>query len=137
MYKCSDAPQPPKINMLTRPQHDNAYTIDQDIEVQCESREGRPPAKLSWFLNGEQIVDGVQNEKVHDTIINDNSTVYVVQQVLRHHVRATDDRKYLICRAEHPAGHPQEVQFQLQVRCKFHFIFFCIILISIERLFQN
>lgn len=119
MFKCSDAPQQPKIKMLTPPQHRNAYAIDQDIDVLCESHDGRPPAKLSWFLDGEQLFEGVQKEKVHDAIINTNSTVYTVQQVLRHRIRASDDGKFLICRAEHPAGHPQDAQIQIEVRCKF------------------
>lgn len=108
--------------MLTAPEHGSAFEIDQNIEVQCESREGRPPAKLSWFLNGEPIFEGVQKENIKDSIIDHNSnsaTVYTVQQSLIHRVRAEDDGKYLMCRAEHPAGHPQDVQVPLQVRCKF------------------
>lgn len=119
MFKCSDAPQQPKIKISTKPQHGSAYAIDQEIEALCESRDGRPPAKLSWFLNDEPIFEGVQKEKVLDAIIAQNSTVYMVQQALRHRIRASDDNKYLICRAEHPAGHPQDTQVPLQVRCKF------------------
>lgn len=119
MFKCSDAPQQPKIKILTAPQHGIAYAIDQEIEVQCESRDGRPPAKLSWFLNGEQMFEGVQKERILDNLSQEKSIVYTVQQNFRHRIRASDDGKFLICRAEHPAGHPQDIQIPIQVRCKF------------------
>lgn len=134
MFKCSDAPQQPKIKFSTKPLHGGAYAIDQEIEASCESHDGRPPAKLSWFLNDEPILEGVQKEKVFETIIGQNSTVYTVQQALRHRIRASDDGKYLICRAENPAGHPQDIQVPLQVRCKLS-SYFVLILISIGRYF--
>lgn len=122
MPKCSDAPQRPIIKLLTPLEHGPAFEIDQNIDVLCESREGRPPAKLSWFLNGQPIFEGLQKENVQDVIISQNgnsTTVYKVQQTLVHRIRADDDGKFLMCRADHPTGHPQDVQIPLQVRCKF------------------
>lgn len=111
-------PQRPEIKINTE-QRRNSFEIDQDFQATCVSRDGRPPALLYWFLDDEQITEGLSAPRVIDTLTGHNTTLYSVAQTLNRRLKATDDRKYLICRSIHPADQPQEDKFQLQVRCKF------------------
>lgn len=94
------------------------FQIDQDLQLTCVSRNGRPPAQLYWFLDNEQIFEGVSRPRISDTITNQNTTLYTVAVQLNRRLRASDDHKFLICRSIHPADQPQEDRLQLQVRCK-------------------
>lgn len=91
--------------------------VDQEIQVYCESRDGRPPAQLQWFLNDGQLSEGVSRPRYIDTITNQNTTLKTVIVQLQRHLRASDDGKVLICRATHPADQDQEDRVYLHVRC--------------------
>lgn len=95
-----------------------SFEIDQEFQATCISREGRPPAHLQWFLDNEEITEGVSPPRVVDTLTGDNKTLYSVAVILSRRLKASDDRKFLICRSIHPADQPQEYRYQLQVRCK-------------------
>jgi len=108
-------PQRPEIKINTD-QRRNSFEIDQDFQATCVSRDGRPPAVLYWFLDEEPITEGLSQPRVVDSLTGHNTTLYSVAQTLNRRLKATDDRKFLICRSVHPADQPQEDRFQLQVR---------------------
>lgn len=110
-------PQRPEIKINTDMRR-GSFEIDQDFQATCISRDGRPPAHLQWFLDNEEITEGVSTPRVVDTITGHNQTLYSVAVGLNRHLKASDDRKFLICRSSHPADQPQEFRYQLQVRCK-------------------
>lgn len=111
-------PSRPEIKINTELRR-NTFEIDQDFQATCISREGRPPAQLYWFLDDEPITEGLSAPRVKDTLTGHNTTLYSVALTLNRRLKATDDRKYLICRSIHPADQPQEDRFQLQVRCMY------------------
>lgn len=110
-------PQRPEIKINTELRR-SSFEIDQDFQATCISRDGRPPAQLYWFLDTEQITEGISAPRVADLLTSNNTTLYSVAVTLNRRLKATDDRKFLICRSVHPADQPQEDRFQLQVRCK-------------------
>lgn len=114
LFVCLVPPQRPEIQPNTASQ----FQIDQDLQVNCVSRNGRPPAQLYWFLDNEQIFEGVSRPRISDTITNQNTTLYTVTLQLNRRLRASDDHKFLICRSIHPADQPQEDRIQLQVKCE-------------------
>lgn len=110
-------PKRPEIKINTEIQR-SSFEIDQDFQATCISRDGRPPATLQWFIDNEPIVEGVSAPRIVDSIVGRNTTLYTVGVQLNRRLRASDDRKFLICRSIHPADQPQEDRFQLSVRCK-------------------
>lgn len=88
--------------------------------AKCISRDGRPPATISWFLDDEPITDGLSLLETVDSMTSDNLTLFMVSQTLTKFIRASDDRKTLICRTSHIAGQPQDARQQIQVRCKYY-----------------
>lgn len=110
-------PQRPEIKLQSDARR-GSFEIDQDFQATCISRDGRPPAQLQWFLDNDQILDGISAPRVVDSLTSNNTTLYSVAVTLNRRLKATDDRKFLICRSVHPADQPQEDRLQLQVRCK-------------------
>ncbi|XP_055298603.1 fasciclin-3 isoform X2 [Sitodiplosis mosellana] len=109
-------PKRPEIKINTE-LHRSSFEIDQDFQATCISRDGRPPATLQWFLDNEPIVESISAPRiVQDSLIGRNTTLYTVSIQLNRRLRASDDRKFLICRSTHPADQPQEDRFQLSVR---------------------
>lgn len=113
------APRRPELQINTEPRRD-AYEIDQPFQATCISRDGRPPARIQWFLDDEELTEGLSLPRVIESLTDRNTTLYTVVQTLTRHLKATDDRKVLYCRTSHPAepGATQENKFQFQVRCK-------------------
>lgn len=98
-----------------------AYEIDQQLQARCISRDGRPPATLSWWLDDEQLHEGLALPEVLETHAPNNTTLYTISQVATVRIQANLDRKHLICRAAHQTDHgnPQEAHLQLQVKCRY------------------
>lgn len=113
------APRRPELQINTEPRRD-AYEIDQPFQATCISRDGRPPARIQWFLDDEELTEGLSLPRVLESLTDRNTTLYTVVQTLTRHLKATDDRKVLYCRTSHPAepGATQENKFQIQVRCE-------------------
>lgn len=110
-------PRRPEIKINTDQQR-NSFEIDQDFQATCISKEGRPPAHLQWFLDNEPITEGLAKPRIIDQLAGPNTTLYTVVQTLSRRLKASDDRRFLICRSFHPAQQPQEDRYQLAVRCK-------------------
>lgn len=116
-------PRRPEIKINSdRPR--NTFEIDQEFQAMCISREGRPAAKLEWYLDDEPITEGLAQPRILQQLAGKNTTLYTVNQTLNRRLKASDDRRFLICRSIHVAQQPQEDRFQLSVRCKLfhHFI---------------
>lgn len=111
-------PRKPEIKINTEQQR-NSFEIDQNFRATCIARDGRPPARLQWFIDNEPITEGVSAPRIVDQITGTNTTIHTVAQSLDRRLKASDDRRFLICRSYHPAQQPQEDRFQLSVRCKY------------------
>lgn len=100
--------------------HNGAYEIDQQLQARCISRDGRPAAAISWYLDEEQLNEGLSLPEVLETHAPNNTTLYTISQIATVRITANLDRKHLICRAAHQTDHgkPQEAYIQLQVKCK-------------------
>lgn len=112
-------PRRPEIKITTE-QHRSSFEIEQNFQATCISRDGRPPARLQWFLDDEPITEGLSSPRVHDVLSGSNTTLHTVIQSLSRRLKPSDDRRFLICRSFHPAQQPQEDRFQLSVRCKYY-----------------
>ncbi|XP_062531448.1 fasciclin-3 isoform X7 [Bombyx mori] len=87
---------------------------DEDIfSAQCVVPNGRPAAKILWFLDDEQLLEGV-----HQPVVTDEpgSDLQTVSQNITRTIRADDNNRMLACRAEHEAlDQPREAKRQLIV----------------------
>ncbi|XP_055620256.1 fasciclin-3-like isoform X2 [Toxorhynchites rutilus septentrionalis] len=108
------SPEPPVIEISRAIDHsDGTFNYGQPLIARCISRNDWPGAKLSWYLNDTQITDGlgaVFSEKVGRQVI--------VQQFFRKSIAIEDNRKRLVCRAEHgsyPRGY-SEVSLSIKLR---------------------
>lgn len=87
---------------------------EEDIfSAQCVVPNGRPAAKILWFLDDEQLLEGV-----HQPVVTDEpgSDLQTVSQNITRTIRADDNNRMLACRAEHEAlDQPREAKRQLIV----------------------
>lgn len=114
------ASQKPELQFIgdSRP---GALEIDQKFQVRCIARDGRPAAKLSWFLDNEPITDNLSSEQPTESLASNNQTLYTATQTLTRYIRAGDDHKRITCRAT-AAGQVQDVHLQLQVKCEYSLV---------------
>lgn len=110
-------PRKPEIKINSEQQR-SSFEIDQNLRATCIVRDGRPPALLQWFIDNEPITEGVSTPRIVDQMTSTNNTMYTVAQSIDRRLKASDDRRFLICRSYHPAQQTQEERFQLSVRCK-------------------
>ncbi|XP_070497362.1 fasciclin-3-like isoform X2 [Chironomus tepperi] len=76
-------------------QNDRKLEAGQEMEAECEYRDGQPHAKVSWFLGSERIIP-----KNEEFVNNEKKTVI---SVVSHRLSADDNLKSLVCRLDHPA----------------------------------
>lgn len=101
------------------------FEVGEELHAKCISRDGRPPATLSWFLEDEPITDRLGQTEIYESLASSNQTLYTSSQTLSRFIVASDDRKNIICRATHIGmDRPQETKIQLQVRCKYSYWWF-------------
>lgn len=109
----------PELEVLSG-SHRGQLEIDEKFTAKCISRDGRPAATLSWFLDDEPITEGLGAPEIYESLASNNQTLYTSAQTITRYIRTTDDRKSLICRATHiTKDRPQETRLQLQVRCTY------------------
>lgn len=113
-------PLRPELEINTKPQSGGAYEIGEQFRATCISRDGRPPANISFYIDDELITEGVGYEEVIESIATKNTMLYTSRKTITKFIQATDDRRTLSCRATHIAdrGQAQEARHQFQVRCK-------------------
>lgn len=111
------APLRPELEINTKSET-GTYQIGQRFSAACISRDGRPPSKLSFFLDNEPITDGVGPEEIIESLASKDTNLYTTRKQITRIIQASDDRRTLTCRAEHIAdrGQPQEARMQFQVR---------------------
>ncbi|KAL0809171.1 hypothetical protein ABMA28_011403 [Loxostege sticticalis] len=91
--------RPPREPELRTPL-DPSFKEDTEFMAQCVVPDGRPAARISWFLDEEQILRGT-----HQPIITSEpgSDLQTISQNVSRVLSADDNGKMLICRAEHEA----------------------------------
>lgn len=105
----------PKIVFITGQQE--TLSASRPVQVTCQSQGSRPPAKITWLLNGTFLSD--YSESVRNNITT--STVSFTPSI-RHH------KSSLSCRAENPKVKGTFVQDSriLNISCKTQFdLAFC------------
>ncbi|XP_026739967.1 fasciclin-3 isoform X3 [Trichoplusia ni] len=103
-------PAPPVLE--TPPQA--SFRDGDKFTAQCIVPDGRPAAKISWFLGEEELLHGV-----HQPILSSEpgSDLQTIRQNVSRTLTDDDDNKILVCRAEHLAlERPMEAKRQLIVQ---------------------
>ena len=101
----------PKIVFITGQQE--TISASRPVQITCQSQGSRPPAKITWWLNGTFLSDF--SESVRNNITT--STVSFTPNI-RHH------KSSLSCRAENPkvkGTFIQDIRI-LNVSCKMQFL---------------
>lgn len=81
------------------------------VEISCESKGSRPPARITWWKDGKDLKRFATDEIVGDATVSK----------LFFEPTSDDNDKILTCRAENPdnADSALEDQWILNVYCKF------------------
>lgn len=104
------APGDPILNSSDQP----SFKDGDQFMAQCVVPNGRPAAKITWFLGTEELLAGK-----HQPIITSDpgSDLQTISQNVSRTLTDEDDSKFLVCRAEHEAlEQPKEVKRQLIVQ---------------------
>ncbi|XP_063836675.1 fasciclin-3 isoform X2 [Ostrinia nubilalis] len=104
--------RPPGEPQLRSP-NEPSFAEDTNFMAQCVVPDGRPAARISWFLDKEQILHGT-----HQPIITSEpgSDLQTISQNISRMLTADDGGKTLTCVAEHEAlDQPREARRQLIV----------------------
>ncbi|XP_021709523.1 fasciclin-3 [Aedes aegypti] len=91
------APEPPVIEVSSNVDDSNGeFDYGKPLIAKCASRNGWPAAKLSWYLDGKPVVNELG--AAFTEVVDKKATV---EQFYRKAVAVEDNRKKLVCRAEH------------------------------------
>ncbi|XP_061513765.1 fasciclin-3 isoform X1 [Anopheles gambiae] len=79
--------------------------VNSQLMFRCTAERGNPAANLSWFLDQEQIYEGVQFPEVPEEYYDERSNkhMFTATSTLKRAVRAEDNGKRLTCQAQHLA----------------------------------
>nr|XP_026483360.1 fasciclin-3 isoform X3 [Vanessa tameamea] len=97
--------------LVSSPQ--STFKEGDDFMAQCIVPDGRPAAKITWYLDEVQLLAGV-----HQPIITSEpgSDLQTISQNVSRSLTADDNGKKLVCRAEHEAlDGPKEAARQLVI----------------------
>lgn len=111
-------PHQPVIELLSKPDQDEAFVAESKFAARCIVRDGRPAANITWFINDLPIYQGLNPPEVIESQSDRNVTLSTTAQLLQKYLTPEDDGKMLICRAHHQTDReqPQEGKFLLKVR---------------------
>ncbi|XP_052749139.1 fasciclin-3-like isoform X3 [Galleria mellonella] len=90
-----------------------AFNEGDKFMAQCIVPDGRPAAKITWFLDENPVFEGI-----HQPIITgETNDLQTISQNISRILVADDNAKTLICRAEHEAlDQPREAKRQILVQ---------------------
>lgn len=95
-------PVPPQIEVKSG--NLDQVQVDSRLEFECVAARGNPAANISWFLDNEQIYQGVRPIEPEENFDEASGKRYFTAvSTLTHTVRAEDNGKRLTCQAEHLA----------------------------------
>ncbi|XP_035893094.1 fasciclin-3 isoform X3 [Anopheles stephensi] len=78
--------------------------VNSELTFRCISARGNPAAKLLWFLDQEQVYEGVKMEELEEYFDErSNKRYFTASSTLTRSIRAEDNGKRLTCQAEHDA----------------------------------
>uniref|UniRef100_A0A182Y235 Uncharacterized protein n=1 Tax=Anopheles stephensi TaxID=30069 RepID=A0A182Y235_ANOST len=78
--------------------------VNSELTFRCISARGNPAAKLLWFLDQEQVYEGVKLEELEEYFDErSNKRYFTASSTLTRSIRAEDNGKRLTCQAEHDA----------------------------------
>ncbi|EDS44429.1 fasciclin [Culex quinquefasciatus] len=109
------APEPPVIEISSNVDGSNGeFDYGKPLIARCISRQGWPGARLSWYLDGAKVAGDQLGAAFSET--KDRRTT--VQQFFRKPVAVEDNRKQLVCRAEHPKYPQGYVEVALPIKLR-------------------
>ncbi|XP_062559321.1 fasciclin-3-like [Armigeres subalbatus] len=92
------APEPPVIEVSSNVDDSNGeFDFGKPLVAKCAARNGWPAAKLSWNLDGKPVAV-TELGAAFTEVVNQRATV---EQFYRKPIAVEDNRKRLVCRAEH------------------------------------
>lgn len=121
-----EPPKAPELDVNRGSEAQQIYRAGDVLQAACYIRDGRPAANISWYLDNDLLVEGL-NEPI---IINGLDDLQTVQQNLTRRLSPQDDSKQLRCVANHialngagpeagpNAGRTYQSSIQLNVKCK-------------------
>ncbi|XP_044737272.1 fasciclin-3 isoform X2 [Chrysoperla carnea] len=92
-------PKAPELDVNRGSEAQQIYRAGDVLQAACYIRDGRPAANISWYLDNDLLVEGL-NEPI---IINGLDDLQTVQQNLTRRLSPQDDSKQLRCVANHIA----------------------------------
>ncbi|CAH0404521.1 unnamed protein product [Chilo suppressalis] len=101
------SPVAPQLRSSPQP----AFREGDEFRAQCVVADGRPAARITWFLDEDQILRGI-----HQPIVTTEGDLQTISQNITLPLTADEAGKTLACRAEHEAlDQPKEAKRQLIV----------------------
>ena len=108
--------------------HEVVASAGDDLELECITTGGNPPAKLSWYAGNQEIHTGHTQEDIRpSTLPNEyissplKSRTWTSISRLLLPVSKSDNGATVRCIAQHPAlQKPFEQKTFLTIQCKFH-----------------
>ncbi|CAD7079919.1 unnamed protein product [Hermetia illucens] len=112
-------PHRPELEVISKPPR-NFFEADETLQARCISRDGRPAANISWFLNDEPILEGLGVPETAETTAADGtSKLFTSVQEIKRRLQPSDDGKFLVCRTSHIADRGQENMVKQQLLVKY------------------
>ena len=126
-----------------RGHHEVVASAGEDLELECITTGGNPPAKMKWYMGDQEIHTGHTQEDSRPSLLNEENNIISQSKArtwtsisrLMLPVSKSDNGATVRCVAQHPAlEKPLEQKTFLTIHCKFiPFIYsFIVILIIVS-----
>ena len=111
-----------------RGHHEVVASAGEDLELECITTGGNPPAKMRWYMGDQEIHTGHSQEDSRPSLLNNENNVspskartWTSISRLMLPVSKADNGVTVRCVAEHPAlQKPLEQKTFLTIHCKFY-----------------
>jgi hypothetical protein len=92
------APREPMLTVVDG----NRLQANTEFQAQCEFKDGRPSANLSWYLDNDRIYPRTPEYSTQPHHDSDDDSIIITSHIT-HYLTPDDHLKRLICRLDHPA----------------------------------
>ena len=111
-----------------RGHHEVVASAGEDLELECITTGGNPPAKMKWYMGDQEIHTGHTQEDSRPSLLNQDNNIISQSKArtwtsisrLMLPVSKSDNGATVRCVAQHPAlDKPLEQKTFLTIHCKF------------------
>ena len=108
--------------------HEVVASAGEDLELECITTGGNPPAKMKWYMGDQEIHTGHTQEDSRPSLLNEENNIISQSKArtwtsisrLMLPVSKSDNGATVRCVAQHPAlDKPLEQKTFLTIHCKF------------------